>query len=372
VVIACRFPIGLYQGALNGLQLNTVTSAVAVAMTTFASGGAVLLLAFVSPRIEAFFTWQAFAGIVSALTLRGLAWRAMKTEDGPRFDAEELRKIWHFAVSMAAIALSAIVFTQLDKLILSNILSLGDFGCYMLATVISGGLYLLTAPLFNVIYPRFSLLVATGNEAEIRQLYRIGTRLFATVLFPVAFVVVAFAHEIVAIWTGDAALAEKVAPLLSMLSVGTALHGVMFFPYALQLAYGIPRLALKINLLLLVLLAPLTIVLASRLGALGGAMAWLILQSAYVPLGCWLTHRKLLTDVGAQWLILDVTKPLVVAGTTVIAARALIDLIKPDDVLALVLAAGVVMAAITVGLATSPQACKLVAKRLRARRTVAS
>ncbi len=372
VVIACRFPIGLYQGALMGLQLNTVTSAVAVAMTTLASGGAVLVLAYIAPSIQLFFAWQALAGIVYALTLRRFAWKVIRTECNPRFDMDELREVWRFAASMAAIAMSAIVFTQLDKVLLSKILSLGEFGCYMLATVIAGALYLLIAPLFNVIYPRFSLLVAKGDEADIRQLYRVGTRLFATALFPVAFVMSAFAREIVTIWTGDATLAEKVAPLLSILSIGTALHGVMYFPYALQLAYGVPRLALKINVLLLSVLAPLTVILASRYGAIGGALAWLILQSAYVPLGCWLTHRKLLEGVGTHWLILDVARPLVVAGIVVLAARALIDLLQPNNMIALVLAACVVMAATAIGLVSSPQAFRLVTSLFRSWRSAVS
>ncbi len=371
VVIACRWPVGLYLGALNGLQLNTVTSAVAAVMTTLGSGGAVLLLAFVSPSIEAFFVWQACVGIVYALTLRGFAWRAIQSDDSPRFDIEELRRMWKFARSVAAIALVAIMFTQLDKVILSKMLSLREFGAYMLATALAGGLYVLIAPLFNVIYPRFSFLVASGNETGLRQLYRVGTRLFATVLFPLAFVMSAFARDLVRVWTGDEPLAESVGAVLPVLSVGTALHGVMYFPYALQLAYGLPRLALQISLLLLVGLVPLTIILASQFGAIGGAMAWLILHITYVLLGTWLTHRRLLTDIGAQWLLQDVARPLVVSALIVLTAHYFVRRVNPTALLALMLAAGTAITAIVVGLAMSRQACKLVVSHLRASRATA-
>jgi O-antigen/teichoic acid export membrane protein len=371
VVIACRWPVGLYQGALNGLQLNTVTGGVAVAATTLGSGGAVLLLAFVSPSIETFFVWQACVGFAYALTLRGYAWRALGVDGRSQFDVGELRRIWTFAMSVAAITVSAIVFTQLDKVILSKILSLRDFACYMLATVVASGLYFLVTPLFNVVYPRFSYLVARGDDLQLGQLYRVGTRLFATALFPVAFVVAAFARDIVLVWTGDPALADSVAPVLGVLAIGTALHGIMHFPYALQLAFGMPRLALKINLMLMIVLVPVTIVLASRFGALGGAMAWLILHTSYVLLGTWMTHRNLLREIGAKWLVFDVARPLVVAALTVVAARHVVDWLRPGAVLALALAGAAALMAIAFGLASSPQACRLVLDSFRSRRVMA-
>lgn len=368
IVIACRWPIGLYQGALNGLQLNTVTSGVAVVMTTLGSGGAVLLLAYVSPTIEAFFIWQACVGLLYAVTLRRFAWRAIQSDHNPSFDMGELRRTWKFATGVAAISLLAVVFTQLDKVILSKILSLSDFGCYMLATVIAGGLYLLVVPLFNAMYPRFSFLIASGNEAELRQLYRVGTRLLATVLFPVAFVVAAFAHDLVRVWTGDESLASSVAPLLTFLSLGSALHCVMYFPYALQLAYGVPRLTLKINLLLLALLVPMTIVLASKYGALGGAVAWLVLHIANILLGTWLTHRRLLKDIGLQWLLKDVLQPLMISAVVVLAAYYFASWAKPTVLLRFVLAALAAVTAVTAGLIMAPQLGKLVVNQLRARR----
>ena len=183
VAIACRWPVGLYQGALNGLQLNTVTSFVAIAMTALGSGGAVLLLAYVSPTIEAFFIWQASVGLVYAATLRVFANRSIPSGAEPHFDFGELRRIWRFTTSVAAIGLSGIVMSQLDKVLLSKIVSLRDFGYYMLATMIAGGLYLITTPMFNVMYPKFSLLVAKGESERLRQLYRVGTRVYATALF---------------------------------------------------------------------------------------------------------------------------------------------------------------------------------------------
>lgn len=306
MVAACRWPIGLYQGALIGTQRLSLASGVSIAMITLTTLGAVAVLALVSPTIEAFFLWQACCGLVYAAAMRWAAWRAIGRSKDVQFDVNQLKRIWRFSAGMSAIALSGLVFTQLDKVILSKILSLEAFGHYMLATVVVSGLYVFITPMFNVVYPRLSALVATGDTKNLINLYRLGTRVFATVIFPVAMVLAVFAEDLVRIWTGNPAIASSVAPVISLLAVGSALHGVMHFPYALQLAYGVTRLPLTINAILMCILVPLIVFLSLTYGAMGGAMAWLVLHVSYLLLGTWLTHRRLLKGIGVRWLLQDV------------------------------------------------------------------
>ena len=140
------------------------------------------------------------------------------------------------------------------------------------------------------------------------------TRLFTSVLFPIAMALAFGAKDFVIVWTGDPAIALTIAPIISLLVLGTALHGVMFFPYALQLAYGMTRLPLTINTILMVVLVPLTIFLSLKYGALGGGISWLVLHVFYLLIGTWLTHRQLLKGTGMTWLYHDVFIPLCVSG----------------------------------------------------------
>lgn len=310
LVVACRWPVGLYQGALMGAQRLTVSSGINAAMATVANLGAVAVLAFASPTIEAFFIWQACTGLIHAVVARYAAWRVIGRLEEARFDIGDLKRIWRFSAGVGGIGLSALVFTQLDKVILSRMLGLEEFGHYMLATVVVSGLYVLVTPMFNAVYPRFSALVVTGDTEKLSDLYRLATRLLATVLFPIAMLLAVFAGDLVQIWTGNPGLASSVAPLISLMAAGSALHGVMYFPYALQLAYGMTRLTLTISVLLMIILVPLTIFFAMAYGALGGAMAWLTLHVLYVMMGTWLTHHRLLSGAGRKWLLQDVGIPL--------------------------------------------------------------
>ncbi len=76
-VIACRWPLGLYQGALIGAERMMIVSGINVLMTSTAAIGAVVILAFFSATIQAFFVWQAVVGLVSSIVMSYAAWNVI-------------------------------------------------------------------------------------------------------------------------------------------------------------------------------------------------------------------------------------------------------------------------------------------------------
>lgn len=311
LVVACRWPIGLYQGVLIGAQRIVLFSAISMVMATLSNFGAVLILAFVSRRIEAFFLWQAAVGLLYALCMRFSAWRILGRPKLLGFSFKKLAPVWRFSAGMSGIALTSAVFTQLDKVILSKTVALAEFGNYMVAVMVMSGLQILIAPVFNVIYPRMSALVAAKNWDALLTIYRDGSRLFASAIFPAAMLIAVYGMEFVTIWTGNEELAVNAAPIIAFLAIGSALNGVMFFPYALQLAHGMTSLPLAINIGLICLMTPLVIMSSNLYGAIGAAFSWMAIEAAYVVLGRWMTHRYILAGLRKRWLLGDVGVPFV-------------------------------------------------------------
>lgn len=310
LVVACRWPIGLYQGALIGAQRLTVSSGINMAMVTIGSLGAVVVLAFISPTIEAFFIWQACVGLVYAIAMRSAAWRVIGNAQVNHFDVDNIKRILKFSLGVSAISFAGLVLTQIDKLILSKTLGLEGFGQYMLATIVASSLYIIITPIFNTIYPRFSSLVAQGNFEELLKQYRTASHLLATMLFPAAMIMVLLSQVLIRLWTGNTDLAADVAPLASYLLIGYALHGVMHIPYALMLAQGEIKSMSIIYVLLISIVVPLTIVFSLIYGAVGGAIAQLLHFIFYVLLGTWIMHKKFLKGYARNWLSKDVGIPL--------------------------------------------------------------
>jgi O-antigen/teichoic acid export membrane protein len=141
-------------------------------------------------------------------------------------------------------------------------------------------------------------------------LYQSATRLFATALFALCFAVVFQTGPFVTLWLGDARVAADVAPLAAWLAIGSALNGIMYFPYSLQLAAGKPKLAFVLACALLVFIIPTVLVLALRFGALGGALGWALLNALYVLAGTWLTGRNVMAFAGWPWLTRSISIPL--------------------------------------------------------------
>lgn len=320
LAVACRWPAGLYLGTLNGAQRLVVSSAIGSGYATLSAGGAIAVLIWGAPTIEAFFAWQALAALGYTLALRSAAWRAVGGRRGARPGIEPLRRVWRFSAGMGLIAASSVVFTQIDKTLLSTLLPLEAFARYTLAGLLSSGIYVLVTPMFNAMFPRFSALVAAGDFDRLGELYSLGTRVLATLVFPSAMVLAFFARPVLQLWTGNAGLAAAAAPVMVLLTAGTALHAVMYFPYALQLAFGMPRLTMTINVAMIALLVPLMVALTLVHGEIGAAGAWLLLHVSYLLFGTWMTHRRLLRGRASRWLLCDVGLPL--AASLAVAAIA--------------------------------------------------
>lgn len=323
LVIASRWPVGLYQSVLIGAQRQTIASGINMIMLTFGNFGAVLVLAYVSPTLEAFFSWQAINGIAYALVIRYAAWLLLQDKSRKAFDVIELKRIWKFSAGVSAIALTGVLFSQLDKLILSKTLKLEDFGYYILASTIVGSMYMIITPMFNVMYPRFCALVATDRTDDLLSTYRFAIGLATSVLFPLAMLFSFFGSELIFLWTGSKEAASQTGSIVMFLSLGTALHGVMYFPYALQLSHGRTGLILKNNLILLVALIPLVIFASFRHGPLGASIAWCVLHILSAAIVNFQIQRTFIP--GALKLFLfDVATPLIFAGVVALLVHGLI------------------------------------------------
>jgi O-antigen/teichoic acid export membrane protein len=312
VVIACQFPVSFYSGGLLGLQKQVLLSGLSVTVATLRGIGMVLVLWLISPTIQAFFIWQAAVSLLQTMIVSVSLWRSLpKTLSPPRFKKDLFLRVWRFAAGMTGISLVSIVLMQADKVILSTMLTLEDFGYYNLAGTVASGVGLVTSPIFTPVFPRFSQLVSQNKEVELIALYHKTCQFLSLLLIPIAVILSLFSKDILLLWTGNPVVAEKAYLLVSALTIGTSLNGLMNVPYALQLAYGWTKLAFYINLVAIAILIPLMFLLTTYYGAIGAAVVWVILNSGYVLIGIQIMHTKLLKKEMFKWYYQDIIQPLI-------------------------------------------------------------
>jgi O-antigen/teichoic acid export membrane protein len=323
---ALQWPLSFYQGGLLGLQRQVLHNGITIATSTLSGGGALLVLWLVSPTVSAFFTWQIAVSLLQTAATTFALWRCLPDSGrAARFDPTITRNIWGFAAGMSGITLTALILTQLDKVILSKLLDLKTFGYYVLAGVVVNGISaVLITPMFNTVYPRFSALVAAKDEKGLTEMYHGSTQVMAVMILPVAAVLAFFSHEIMMLWTQNAEVARNTAPIVSILVAGTALNGIMNLPYALQLAHGWTRLAFTITTVYIFTLGPAIVFLTIHYGAIGAASAWAALNVVHVAVMIPFTHRRLLTGESWRWYIEDFGLPLLGALLVCTVGRILL------------------------------------------------
>lgn len=315
IVIALRFIEGIYRGALMGLQRHVFFNAFNAVNVTLRAAGAVAVLIWVSPTIEAFFIWQACA---SLLAVAGLALATHRTLPGTdtvaRFSTQALLDVRHFAGGMIATTLLALLLTQIDKVLLSRLISLEAFGHYTLAATVASALTLLVVPVTQAVYPRFTELADSASTSELAGLYHRSARTVTVICAPPAMILLMMPDALLKAWTQDVHLSLEVAPILALLSLGTFLNLLMHVPYMLQLAFGWSSFAVKVNAVAVVVFIPAILWAVPRYGAEGAAWVWVGLNGGYVLIAQHFMHRRLFPAEKWIWYLQDVFVPVACAA----------------------------------------------------------
>ncbi len=325
LVMALQWPMTFYSGGLLGLQRQVLFNILNAIWYTLRFAGGVLVLWLVSPTILVFFEWQVVVSAASTALVAMALWRSLPaSKKRARFRISICHSVWRFAVGMSGISATVLILTQVDKIILSKMLSLELFGYYTLAWTVANGLATITGSVFTAMFPGFSQRVAVGDIDRLKRLYHCSCQLISVLILPLAILVALFAQEILLVWTQNPVTVSNTHILVSLLIIGTALNGLMNLPYALQLAYGWTSLAFYTNLISVIILIPLLVVVASYYGALGAAAVWVALNSSYVLISIQIMHRRLLRGEQWRWYFQDVGLPMVATLIVIGIGRLLI------------------------------------------------
>jgi O-antigen/teichoic acid export membrane protein len=319
---AMLWPTSLYNGGLTGLHRQVLLGWITSVAAVFRVGATLLALWLISPTLKAFFLAQAAANLFQTISTGICLWKSLpRTGAKPAFHIHLVRMLARFAGGVTGISVTAVMLTQLDKLILSKTLPLEAFGYYAIAGTLASGLYIFITPLFGVFFPMFSQLVAQGNKASLVRLYHIGCQLMSVLVIPVAAVMIIFAKELLWLWTRDINIAASDSLILSLIVVGNCLSGLVNVPYALQLAYGWTNLAFYTNVVAIIVCAPVIYFLSIHIGALAGALVWVALTLGIMLTNISLSHRKFGLGPPLRWYLIDVGRPALAAISVVALAR---------------------------------------------------
>lgn len=326
LVFSVRLFEGIYRGLLVGLDRQVRYNVFNACITTIRYGGALIVLQYLA-TIQAFFIWQAAVSVLSLAAFMAEAYLCLPSaERRAGYSADVLRSVWRFSAGMTFVTSISILIANIDKLILSRMIALDQFGKYALASVAAGVLYTLVVPIAQSVYPRMVGQFANGDALGLVRTYCAIGQLTAVLVGPAAFHLALFPTEILYVWSGSHLLSQVVAPILSVLALAAFANCLGYLGHTLLLARGLTYGLIAVNAVTLAFACVALPLAAHRYGLGGAAYAWLAAAALQATATLAYALRGFSAHERVQWLVRDLSQPL----TGALLASCLAYSCRPD------------------------------------------
>jgi len=308
-IIAMRWMCGLYRGAITGSERLVWLGWYNSLIATLRFVGVLLVLIFIGATPTMFFSYQFCVAVVELACLSFYAYRLLPIIPQNKrlpWSWEPLKPVLKFSLTIAFSSSVWVLVTQTDKVVLSKLLPLAEYGYFTLAVLVAGGVMLISGPISGAIMPRMAKLEAEGKHADLIRVYRQSTQLVAVIASAASVTLLFYAEPLLWAWTGDKILSYRVAPILILYAIGNGILAVSAFPYYLQYAKGDLRLHLIGSAVYMALLIPSIIWAASQYGGVGAGYVWSIINLIFFVAWLPLIHRKFTPGLNCKWYFQDV------------------------------------------------------------------
>ena len=176
-------------------------------------------------------------------------------------------------------------------------------------------LYVAIAPVVAAASPKLTQLAAE-HSGQLANAYRRYTQLMTISIVPFASVLITFPEHLLLLWTRDADLSSRAAPIVSLYAIGTLFNAFLSLPSMLQIAYGWTSFAVKLNGAALCIFIPALLIVAPRSGGIGAGALWAVLNLLLLSISAPVTHRKIFPSQAGPSFATDILKPLSAAFFT--------------------------------------------------------
>ncbi len=313
ISVAFQLFTTLQSSGLMGLEKQVLSNGIQVS-SSFCRSAIVLIPLHFYPSLLTFFVWQVSTNIAFFFITRYNLWKFIKTNMSYKFDRQVLKTVGRFAGGMMLMAIISSLNTQIDKLVISNILSLKEFGYYSLAGIVSQVPVLIITPIAVAILPRMVKYSANTEYDKLIKLFHVNTFVLSALATSGAMVLFIFTKDFILIWTHDNLIATTIENVTKVLLIGGVFLSFQYMPYHLAIANGHTKTNVRLGVVALICIIPSLIFFVKQYGLIGATYTWLIMNLfAYFYLGYFIIS-KFLKNEFRRWLINGTLIPLFIAA----------------------------------------------------------
>jgi O-antigen/teichoic acid export membrane protein len=237
---------------------------------------------------------------VQALFALFSAWLAREAlfARGKAFSMKDLRDFIGFSLKGFLGQLATTLSVQGDRLLVGKLLALTQLGYYAIASSLAGKFNTFCHSVTVTVFPMFTELHATGQQARLRRFYLKTVQLSLFLLMPVAIMTFILAPQFLTLWLGADYSDAATWPLRLLVLSNFAFMGTQL-PANLAAGKGHPQYAGTLQVGKSLLALALWPVLIPRYGILGAALGLLIAEWITAPLFLGYCNKRFL---GLGWL----------------------------------------------------------------------
>lgn len=312
ISVAFQLFTSLQSSGLMGLEKQVLSNGIQVSSSMFRSA-LVLIPLYFYPTLLTFFIWQVSMNIIFFFITRYNLWKFIKTNMSYKFDKQVLKAVGRFAGGMMLMAIISSLNTQIDKLVISRILSLKEFGYYSLAGILSQVPVLIITPIAVAILPRMVKYSENTEKDKLIKLFHVNTFVLSALATSGAMVLFLFTKDFVLIWTHDNLVANVIENVTKVLLIGGVFLSFQYMPYHLAIANGHTKTNVRLGIVAIICIIPSLIFCVKQFGLIGATYTWLSMNIfAYFYLGYFIIS-KFLKNEFRRWLINGTLIPLIIA-----------------------------------------------------------
>lgn len=315
IIVSLAPAVAMYSSGISGLERQVWLNGFSIALATLRFVGAYVLLRWVTRDAVHYFEFMLATSLLELIVVTRKFYMCQPegsriNDPGIAFSWPAIRSVLPFTLGIAYTSMLWVFMTQSDKLVLSNVLSLSEFGYFGIVVILANGVLLLSGPINRAVLPRLTIHHSSGNGTALLQLYRTSTQFLAVIVFSVGGVLAIYPQAVIFAVTGSLPASEWGAPVLTWFALGNALLVIVGMQYNLQFAHGDVRMHVINTTINAIIQVPILVFVAFNYGAEAVAKTWFAIRLATFFVWPAIVHHKLAPGLHLKWVAVDVLPPL--------------------------------------------------------------
>lgn len=271
-----QLPGSVYRSLLVGTQaqvlLNIIMSAGALMRHL---GGVLVVLTW--PTLSAYLAWQVLSAALETMVRSFFAWQTLHIKRSECcWDKSLMQGMLLPIIGMSGATLLGALTVQMDKLILSGMVSVEKFGYYVIASTLATGVLQLLYPIVNALIPH-----AVNLRDEVKALRSFNfkyAKLVVLIIITLGLIFYFIGYIFLQWWLKSAEIAQQVYSVLSILLIGTALNALYTIGYINWIVKGQLFKVFQVNLVSLIVSVISIPLMVTKFGIVGASLGWITIN----------------------------------------------------------------------------------------------